>query len=100
MRKSGFLLFNIRLRRDVEAPSIVGELEILVMKYVRSTCDRGRTESPDIAGGSEGEDEDDEEEFEMDEDDGDSVAGLSFGCDVCILRRLDCLPLPYCATQT
>lgn len=84
----------------MEASSNVGELEILVMKYVRSTCERGRTESPDIVELS-GDGEEEVDEVELDEtEEGDSVAGFSLACDVCILRRLDCLPLPYCATQT
>ena len=83
----------------MEAPSSAGELEMDVMKYVRSTCERGSTESPDISAGEDGEDEE-VEEVELEMDDCDSVAGFSIGGVVCILRRLDCLRLPCCATQT
>jgi hypothetical protein len=43
IRKRGFLLFSIRRRTPEEASSSVGELEMLVMKYVRRTWERGST---------------------------------------------------------
>lgn len=42
MRKRGFREFSILRSMLVEAPSSAGELEMLVMKYVRSTWESGR----------------------------------------------------------
>lgn len=76
----------------MDAPSSVGELEMLVMKYVRRTEEKGRTESAGMvvlpasgatATAPEG----------MGEDDADSEAGFSFGEELCMLR----LPRPCCA---
>jgi len=92
IRKSGFRLFSIRRSSDVEALSKVGELEMLVMKYVRRTEERGKTESAGMvvlpasgaaATAPEG----------MGEDDADNEAGFSFGEELCMLR----LPRPCCA---
>ncbi len=85
MRKSGFRLFSIRRRIDVEADSIHGELEMLVMKYVRRICEKGKTDSAGIfdfspvlldvdAGVEEG------------IDDGAKDAGFSIAAEECILR--------------
>jgi len=93
IRKSGFRLFSIRRSNDVDAPSKVGELEMLVMKYVRKTEERGRTESAGTvvlpASGAAAIAPDG-----MGEDDADSEAGFSFGEELCMLRLPVCLPRP------
>lgn len=50
----------------MDALSIIGELDILVIIYVRRTCERGRTERPDITALSEAGD-DDCDRVELDE---------------------------------
>ena len=78
----------------VEAPSKVGELETLVIMYVRRTCERGSEAKVDMAdsldcfvwnaaGG----------DVLLDIVSADSSTGRDFGADVCILRRLE-LRLP------
>lgn len=91
--KSGHLLFSIRRKRLVEALRRKGELEMLVMKYVRRTCDRGRIAVAGIVGGPAltgwfsvlvavaGYV-------------GDAVTGFSRSGEVWIARKVGCLPPP------
>ena len=72
----------MRRSKEVEAPRSVGELDMLVMKYVRRTCERGKRAKGAIGSFSADMDED-EEPLEME---GDRLAGRSLGCEVCILR--------------
>jgi hypothetical protein len=97
IRKSGLLLFNIRRRMLVDAPRRVGELETLVMKNVRKTCDRGSTAEGAVDGFS------DfigctaaEPETAVEMADAASVAGRSFGAEVWRERRLESRLSPSC----
>ena len=86
------MLCSIFLRSEVEAERSVGELDILVIKYVRKICESGRRAKGAIdavEGGAE--------EVLLGRDEGESVAARSFGVEVCILRRFVCLSAPCCA---
>ena len=83
----------------MDAPRRAGELEMLVMRYVRRTCESGRrdtgamdeaTAASPLAGGN-GE----WESFESEAVDG-AATGRAFGADVWILRRLDARLPPSC----
>ena len=82
----------------MEAPRSMGELEILVMKYVRSTWDNGRTErgvSTALLVGFGGAEEVELTPLEMD-DDVEIVAGFSLAAELWMPRRSDCLLRPLC----
>ena len=101
IRKSGLRLFSIRRSRLVEAPRSAGELEMLVMKYDRRTCERESCANGAIeawlafVGCAAG-----DEVVALEIGSVESVAGFSFGGELCILRRFDSLLLPCWTAYT